>query len=205
MRYGLAINTKNCIGCHTCSVKCKIENNTPNGVWWNQTTTVGGGGMDCGEGLWPDTRLVYETIQCMHCENPACVEVCPTGASHKDEETGAVLVDTEQCIGCKSCMSACPYTGVRTYIEEDPQYHLDFSLGQAGMAHLKGTVEKCTLCHHRTSQGIEPACVEVCVHDARVWGDLDDPESDISKLIASEPYEQLLAERGTNPQVYYLL
>lgn len=204
MRYGLAIDTKRCIGCHTCSVKCKIENNTPNGVWWNRTTTVGGGGMDSGTGVWPETSLVYETIQCMHCENPVCVGVCPTGASYRDEGTGTVLINQDECIGCKACIAACPYD-VRSYLEEEPQYHLDLTLGSSdAAAHTARTVEKCTLCHHRIANGGEPACVEVCVHDARVWGDLDDPGSEISKLIASQPYEQLLPEKGTNPQVYYL-
>lgn len=206
MRYGMAIDTKRCIGCHTCSVKCKIENNVPNDIWWNQTRTVGGEVMDTPSGTWPDTSMTYRTIQCMHCEEPACVKVCPVGATYKDPETGIVRQDYDKCIGCRMCMAHCPYTGVRSFNWDEPQYHLGVTLGAADSpVHQKHTVEKCTLCYHRTSQGQEPACVEVCLANARVFGDLDDPESEISKLVATENYEQLLPEMGTNPSVYYLV
>lgn len=206
MRYGIAINTKRCIGCHTCSVKCKIENNVPNGIWWNQTRTVGGEEMDTPSGEWPNTTMYYETIQCMHCDNPACVRVCPVGATYKDSETGIVCQDYDLCIGCRMCMAHCPYTGVRSFNWEEPQYHLDVTLGAAGVpAHQKHTVEKCTMCYHRTSQNIEPGCVEVCLANARVWGDLDDPDSEISQLISTGNYQQLLPEMGTDPSVYYLV
>lgn len=206
MRYGMAINTKRCIGCHTCSVKCKIENNVPNGIWWNQTRTVGGEDMDAPSGQWPNTELYYETIQCMHCENPACTRVCPVGATFKDPETGIVRQDYDKCIGCRMCMAHCPYTGVRSFNWEEPQYHLDVALGASGVAaHQKHTVEKCTMCYHRTSRGEQPGCVEVCLAQARVWGDLDDPESEISQLVSQGEYKQLLPEKGTNPSVYYLV
>ncbi len=206
MRYGLAINTKRCIGCHTCSVKCKIENNVPNGIWWNQTRTVGGEAMDTPSGQWPNTSMSYRTIQCMHCADPACTKVCPVGATFKDPETGVVRQDYERCIGCRMCIAHCPYTGVRSFNWEEPQYYLDVELGAVGVpAHQKHTVEKCTLCYHRTSQGEEPVCVEVCLAQARVFGDLDDPSSEISKLVATGNYEQLLPEKGTNPSVFYLV
>ncbi len=206
MRYGMAIDTKRCIGCHTCSVKCKIENNVPNGIWWNQTRTVGGEVMDTPSGTWPNTEMSYLTVSCMHCENPACTKVCPVGATFKDPETGIVRQDADKCIGCRMCMAACPYTGVRSFNWEEPQYHLDVELGDAAVpAHQKHTVEKCTLCYHRTSQGKEPACVEVCLAQARVWGDLDDPDSEVSRLVREKGYEQLLPEEGTDPSVYYLM
>lgn len=206
MRYGMAIDTRRCIGCHTCSVKCKIENNVPNGIWWNQTRTEGGEGMDAPEGQWPDTRLSYVTLHCQHCENPACTKVCPVGATYKDESTGIVRQDYDKCIGCRMCMAACPYTGVRSFNWQDPTYYLSVDLGAADVApHVKHTVEKCTMCYHRTSQGVQPGCVEVCLASARFWGDLDDPESEVSKLIASREYKQLLPEEGTKPSVYYLV
>lgn len=206
MRYGMAINTKRCIGCHTCSVKCKMENDVPNGIWWNQTRTVGGEAMDTPSGTWPNTEMSYLTVSCMHCENPACTKVCPVGATFKDPETGVVRQDADKCIGCRMCMAACPYTGVRSFNWEEPQHHIGIATGGAAVpAHQKHTVEKCTLCYHRTSQGGVPACVEVCPARARAFGDLDDPDSEVSRLVREEGYEQLLPHEGTNPSVYFLM
>lgn len=206
MRYGMAINTKRCIGCHTCSVKCKMENNVPNGLWWNQTRTVGGEAMDTPSGNFPNTEMSYLTISCMHCENPACTKVCPVGATYKDPETGIVRQDADKCIGCRMCMAACPYTGVRSFNWDEPAFHIDVTTGGAAVpAHQKHTVEKCTLCYHRTSQGKAPACSEVCPARARVFGDLDDPDSEVSRLIREEGYEQLLPHEGTDPSLFYLM
>ena len=210
MQFGLAINMKRCIGCHTCSMACKLENNTPNGVWWTQVLTNDGEvGMDVAVGTFPNTTLDFRPFSCQHCTTPACETVCPTGATHKDEETGIVLVDSDVCIGCQACIEACPYqgigNGVRTYIDGEPEYHLDVALGSAeAVQHHATTVEKCLLCYQRTSQGGVPACVETCPQRARVFGDLDDPNSEISQLIASEGYELLKEDEGTGPNVYYL-
>ena len=205
MHYGIAINTKRCIGCHTCATACKIENNVPNGIWWNTVRTVGGDDMDTSAGVFPNTTMSYLTIQCMHCENPACVKACPVGATFKDPETGIVRQDYDRCIGCRMCMAACPYTGVRSFNWQEPEYYFDETLGHVDVAkHQKHTVEKCTMCYQRTSQGGTPACVDVCLARARVFGDLDDPESDISKELAKAGYRQLLPEEGTSPSVYYL-
>lgn len=203
-QFGLAINQKRCIGCHTCSVACKQQNNEPAGVWWNKTTTEGSDIKDVPTGEFPDAELVYRTVSCQHCKNPACEAVCPTGATHKDEETGIVLVDEDTCIGCQACIEACPYEGVRTLIPEEPQFYCAEAIGGVGPKHVGNTVEKCTLCYHLTSQGGTPACVGVCPARARVFGDLDDPESEISKLIAEEGYEQWRSEAGTEPSVYFL-
>ncbi|MCI8468132.1 MAG: 4Fe-4S dicluster domain-containing protein, partial [Eggerthellaceae bacterium] len=119
MRYGFAIDTKRCIGCHTCSVACRIENNLPNGTWWNRALTDGGAEMDTPAGEFPDATMSYLTVACQHCENPACVKVCPVGATYKDPETGVVRQDYDKCIGCRMCMSACPYTGVRSFNWEE--------------------------------------------------------------------------------------
>lgn len=135
--------------------------------------------------------------------------VCPTGATAKDEETGIVTQDTETCIGCQSCIEACPYqavgAGVRTYLEAEPEFLVGFPVGNSeAPTHVKNTVEKCNLCYQRISEGDLPACVEGCPTLAMTFGDLNDPESDISKLVAERECEQLLVDSGTGPCMYYL-
>ncbi|MEF9880237.1 MAG: 4Fe-4S dicluster domain-containing protein, partial [Clostridia bacterium] len=111
-QYGIVVDTVRCIGCHTCAVACKMENNIPDNVWWNRAVTVGGSDMDTCIGEYPDVKKSYLTVSCQHCENPACTKVCPVGATYKDEETGIVRQDYDKCIGCRMCMAACPYTNV---------------------------------------------------------------------------------------------
>ncbi len=204
-QYGMAVDTKRCIGCHTCSMACKVENNLPNDVWWNRTVTVGGEDMDSPEGEYPNLKKSYLTMACQHCAEPACVAVCPVQATYKDADTGVVHQDYEKCIGCKTCLSACPYTGVRVFNEEDPVYYLDFAVGNENVPPQQGqTMSKCILCTHRLVDGGTPACVEVCPARARFFGDLNDPNSDVSKKIKERDSKQLLPERGTNPSIYFL-
>ena len=206
MRYGFTIDTKRCIGCHTCAVGCRIENRLPEGNWWNRILTKGGTDMDTPKGVFPNVEMSYVPVACQHCENPACVKVCPVGATYKDPETGVVRQDYDKCIGCRMCMAACPYTGVRNFNWEEPSYTIDFKTGAGNVPeHQKHTVEKCTMCWHRLAEGEEPRCINLCPERARTWGDFDDPNSEVSKLIASRSYTQLLADRGTNPSVYYLV
>ena len=204
--YGMVIDTKRCIGCQTCAVSCKIANEVPRGIWWNRVLTDGGNYIDLAKGDWPNAQVSYMPVSCQHCENPACVKVCPVGATYKDPETGIVRQDYDKCIGCRMCMAACPYTGVRSFNWDEPARYLDFESGDADAAeHRKHVVEKCTYCYQRTSQGNTPACMEICPVRARSWGDLDDPESEVSKKIASREHKQLLPEEGTKPSVYYLV
>ncbi len=205
--YGMVIDAVRCIGCNTCAVACKVANNLPNDIWWNRVLTKGGDSVDTPAGEFgKDNVMGWMPVSCQHCENPACTRVCPVGATYKDPETGVVRQDYDKCIGCRMCMAACPYTGVRSFNWEEPKFYVDFPLGDADApAHQKHTVEKCTFCYQRTSQGEKPACMELCPARARHWGDLDDPESEVSKLVVSRSYEQLLPEMGTNPSVYYLV
>ena len=204
-KLGMVINLDRCIGCHTCANACKMQNNVPMGMLWNRVITEGSDVIDCAVGTYPDLTRTYIPLACQHCENPACQRVCPTGATYKDDQ-GRVLVDYDKCIGCRMCMGACPYTGVRSFNWEEPHHAVDFATGDANIpAHQKHVVEKCTFCYQRTSQGQTPACMELCPGRARHWGDLDDPNSEVSKLLATREHKQLLPEEGTRPSVYYLV
>ena len=207
MRYGMVIDTKRCFGCHTCTTSCKLANHLPAGIMWNRVLTDGGEGIDTPAGQYPNSlSLSFTPLACQHCENPACTRVCPVGATYKDPETGVVRQDYDKCIGCRMCMAACPYTGVRSFNWEEPKYYVEGFFGDKNVPeHQKHTVEKCTMCWQRIAEGREPKCVESCLGRARFMGDLDDPGSEVSQLIASRPYEQLLPEMGTNPSVYYLV
>lgn len=203
-RYGMAIDTRRCIACNSCLVGCKVENNLPQDMWWNRVVNEGGDNPDSPSGTYPTLMMSAYTVACQQCSNPACVDVCPTGASYVDEETGVILVDNEKCIGCMLCMEACPYD-VRRLQDGEPVYYTDFDIGDADVqTHVAGTVEKCTFCHHRLVRDEQPFCIEVCPARARTFGDLDDPDSDISKLIADRKTEQLQVSAGTQPNVYLL-
>ena len=203
--YGMAIDKKRCIACNTCCVGCKVENNLPENMWWNRVVNEGGENTDSPSGTYPELKMSAYTLSCQHCINPACVSVCPSEATYRDAETGIVMQDLDKCIGCNLCIEACPY-GVRTLQEDEPVYYTDFALGGEGApGHIAGTVEKCTFCHHRVVNGEQPFCVEVCPARARTFGDLDDPDSDLSKLIASRECEQLQLDAGTGPSVYLLV
>jgi Fe-S-cluster-containing dehydrogenase component len=176
----LIIDCDNCIGCHSCELACKTENDVALGEYWNRVPQVGP------FGTFPDLEQYWLPVQCQQCEDAPCIKVCPTGASYRNED-GMVLVDKEKCIGCKYCMMACPY-GVRSW---NPQEHV---------------VEKCTMCQHLTSKGELPHCVKVCSVQCRFYGDLDDPDSDVSKAIAAKPdAAHRLTDFGNHPSSVYLL
>ena len=201
-RYGMAIDLARCIGCHTCAIACKMANNLPKDVHYNRINTVGGDSMDTAAGEYPNCTMSFLPVQCQHCAEPACVGVCPTGATAKDEESGIVTVDSELCIGCESCIKACPYEGVRTLIK-NPEYYLEVMVGEYDAPpHKGGTVEKCTFCKNLIDRGEVPACMQLCPGRARYWGDLDDPESDVSKAIEGRETVFLQEEAGTKPTVY---
>lgn len=212
MRLGMVIDLKKCIGCHACSVACKSNNNLPNNIWWNRVLTVAGESidsavktMDTATGTYPENlKMQHIPVACQHCENPACVNVCPVGATYKREEDGIVMQDFDVCIGCRRCMEACPYD-VRSFNEEEPEYYVDHAVGDADApVHQSNTVEKCMFCYNRQSRGEVPACMELCLGRARSWGDLDDPESEVSKALQGRQYVRMLDDKGTEPNVYYL-
>ena len=203
-RYGMAIDLSRCIGCNTCAVACKVSNNLPKDVWWNVVHTEGRDFADTSKGTYGgEMQLSWLPVNCMHCENAVCEEVCPTGATVKRDD-GIVTVDEETCIGCKSCMEACPYD-VRRLIENEPEYYLELPIGDpAAKSHKGGTVEKCDFGAGRIDRGEKPACMELCPGRARYWGDLDDPESEVSQFLSGRNATVLLEEEGTSPSVYYV-
>jgi molybdopterin-containing oxidoreductase family iron-sulfur binding subunit len=202
----MVIDSKGCLACNECAVACKLENNLPINNWWNRILTVGGAYPDTMGGEYPNNTLETLPFNCQHCENPACTKVCPVEATYKREEDGVVFQDYNKCIGCRMCIAACPYTGVRLFNWGEPKYTLDFATGDPDSpVHQKHVVEKCTFCAHRLTRGEEPACVAICQGRARYFGDLNDPNSEVSQLIATRQHKQLLPERGTNPSVYYLV
>lgn len=177
----LVIDLDRCIGCKGCEVACKQENNVDLGVYFNKVLTVGPNGK------YPDLEMYFLPTVCQQCEDPECVKVCPTGASFKRED-GIVLINKEVCIGCKYCMMACPY-GVRSFNPE------------------KGVVEKCTLCVQLQAIGEKPACVKNCPGKARFFGDLNDPDSDVSRVLrnAGEGAVHVLPDVGNHPTARYIL
>jgi len=198
-RYGMVIDRKQCLGCSACTLACKVEHGTPRGVFWHRV-------LQSEIGEYPSANRRYLAMPCMHCQNAPCVDVCPTGASYKRPD-GIVVVDYDKCMGCKYCETACPY-GARTFVKEVKGYYPEFGLTPYEQVmfqkHQAGVVEKCNLCLERVDKGEEPACVQTCPAYARHFGDLDDPNSEVSRLIAERHGYQLMPELGTNPSVYYL-
>ncbi|HEX9077081.1 MAG TPA: 4Fe-4S dicluster domain-containing protein [Anaerolineae bacterium] len=198
-RYGMVIDLARCIGCHSCSVACKAENATPAGVFWSHVIVKE-------TGKYPAPKTTMLPVLCMHCANPPCVDVCPTGASYKRPD-GIVVVNYDACMGCRYCEAACPY-GARTFVETIKGYFPKQGFTpyeQAGyVRHQTGVEEKCNFCLERFNKGLEPACVATCPAYARHFGDLADPNSEVAKLIAQRHGYQLMPELGTNPSVYYL-
>lgn len=177
MRYAMAVDTKKCVGCADCVVACQLENDVPIGYCrdWIVETTAG---------TYPELTLEFRSERCNHCANAPCVRCCPTGASHI-VEGGVVLVDPDACIGCGACIASCPY---------DARY-----------THPDGYVDKCTFCIHRVRKGQQPACVEVCPTKCLYFGDLDDPSSEVARLLKTRAYKTLIPEAGTDPQLYFLI
>lgn len=199
----MVIDTKRCFGCQTCAIACKVNNNLPKNTLWNRIITSGSENFDCGGGQYPNVDMKFLPVACQHCENPACVDVCPTGASFKNEN-GIVLVNAENCIGCQSCMLACPY-GARVLNADEPEYYLDFEVGDGyEPQHIGNTVEKCNFCEQRVAEGLIPACMQCCPGRARYWGDIEDPESEVSQIVAGRETMTLTPDSETNPTTIYL-
>lgn len=206
----MAIDLTRCTGCAGCQLACKAENSTPPEVTWSRVEFLE-------IGTYPDARRHAIPVGCMQCEDPECVRVCPTGASQQRKD-GIVTVDANKCIGCKSCMIACPF-GARYLIEEKRTYfpgHLTPYEERGYRKFQVGTVSKCDFCAHRIDEGTKkglvpgvdreatPACVTNCWTNARTFGDLNDPDSAIFHLVNSGQVLQLKPEPTLDPRVFYL-
>ena len=179
-KYGIVLDDAKCIDCKACTVACKMENHVPLGMYsyrnWVAEKKI--------RGSFPNISRSFRPSQCQQCENPPCVHVCPTQASYQTED-GVVLVAAHKCILCKYCQTACPY---------DARY-------ESTVTHA---IDKCTFCYHRLPEGREPACVETCPPKVRVFGDLNDPDSEVSKLLVKYEHEVQKPEKGTKPKLKYL-
>lgn len=178
VHYGMLIDLRKCVGCQACSIACKAEFDVPLGKTRSWVEYVE-------KGAYPNVGRSFLPRLCNHCSDPQCVSVCPTGATYKREQDGIVVVDTGVCIGCKYCVQACPY---------DARF----------LNPVTGFADKCDFCVHRVSKGLVPSCVNTCPSGARIFGDLNDPDSEISKAIAHNRVSVLRPEMGTLPNVYYI-
>lgn len=200
--WGMVFDLRRCIGCNACAVACKQENSLPSEIYFTKTISEE-------VGRYPHTARVYIPTICNHCEDAACERVCPTGATYTRAD-GIVLVDEQKCIGCGSCVVACPYDA-RTLVSQEvldrglfrDGQHTPFEQ-QGYVRFVAGTAVKCTFCSERVDGGLEPACVATCPTEARIFGDLNDPESKASRLIQERKGRQPLPEKGTRPKVFYV-
>lgn len=234
VRWGMVIDLDKCVACQACTIACKSENNQPFSAksdpesrrfaWTDVISMI--------EGRYPNVRVTMIPRPCMHCENPPCVKVCPVGATYMNEE-GIVMQDYDRCIGCRYCMVACPYAA-RYFNWEEPKWPEPMtqylnpdkaSLRPPGRQGPEvrpvGVVEKCTFCIHRIEKltaiakeqnrllkdeevKFLTACNEACPSRARFFGDLDNPNSTVSKLASSPRAFRLKEDLGTRPKVIYL-
>ncbi len=208
MRWGMVIDTRRCVGCQTCTIACKQEHGLPSGTQWRFVA-------DCEIGEYPDVRRVFLPMQCMHCAEPPCVPVCPTGASRRRED-GIVWVEYGACVGCGYCAVACPYHA-RHLVHEDAGYFAAPTPSEAGTAHpaRHGVMTKCNFCSERVDAGrarglvpgvdpeATPMCSVACIANAIVFGDLHDPASAVARAVAEGRVVPLMPESGTEPSVYY--
>jgi Fe-S-cluster-containing dehydrogenase component/formate-dependent nitrite reductase membrane component NrfD len=175
--FGFVIDNRKCIGCHACTVACKSEHQVPIGVDRTWVKYIE-------KGVFPNNRRLFTVMRCNHCDWAPCVTICPVTALYKRAD-GIVDFNSDRCIGCKSCLQACPYDAL--YI--DPNSH---------------TAAKCNFCTHRLEIGLQPSCVVVCPEQAIVAGDLDDPNSEIARLIDRHPVQVRKPEKGTRPKLFYI-
>lgn len=210
-RYAMVADLRRCIGCQTCTAACKMANGTPPGVQWRRV-------VDVEIGTYPDVKRVFIPTGCQHCKKPACLDVCPSGATFKRDD-GIVSIDYDLCIGCASCAVACPY-GARYMVDEDGFAYGDIPTEDERVMHdpdRVGVATKCNFCVDVIDEGIAngltpgvdpeatPRCVNSCISGAMTFGDLDDPDSNINQLLNSTKHFRMKTEEGTCPCFFYIV
>lgn len=219
-RWVMVIDLRKCVGCHACTVSCIAENKLPPGVVYRPV-------IEEEFGTYPNVGRRFVPRPCMQCENPPCVPVCPVGATYTNEE-GIVEMNYERCIGCRYCITACPYSArtadfgltytqgdtnapflVGSQVADDYERAANFEYGKSyprneGFNSPMGNARKCHFCQHRILEGSLPACVTTCIGRATLFGDANDPDSLVAELIVRPNVVRLREELGTAPRVYYL-
>ncbi len=210
-RWVMVIDLRKCIGCHACTIACIAENKLPPGVVYRPVITE-----ELGE--YPNVSMRFIPRPCMQCDNPPCVPVCPVKATYKRPD-GVIEIDYNACIGCRYCITACPYnartfdfgehysdkTPERAPYDEAPSFEYGRRWKREGERSPIGNARKCHFCLHRLEAGQLPACTTSCVGRATFFGDANDPESLVSELISKPNVMRLKEELGTRPKVYYLV
>jgi len=217
-KWGMLIDLRKCVGCYACTVGCISENKLPPGVVYRPVLSEE-------TGKFPNTRLKFTPRPCMQCERPTCTSVCPVKATYKRAD-GVVVIDYNQCIGCRYCLTACPY-GARTSdfgefytnniannnnllkgnqkYESGPFYEYHKEQKRKGHSSPIGNARKCHFCIHRVERGLLPVCVTTCIGRATIFGDLNNPNSTINKIISKNDVITLLPHKNTHPKVFYIL
>lgn len=177
-RYGMVIDLRRCIGCHACTVTCKMENSVPDNCFRSWV-------LEADKGAYPNVTRVKLPRLCNQCQDAPCMTVCPVHATFRDQDGGVIKIDSSKCIGCRYCIASCPYNA--------RYFHP-----------AKGVADKCDLCLDRVKAGLLPACVSTCVSHARFFGDFNDPDSEVSRLVRKYSAQTLRPDLGTQPSVYYV-
>jgi phenylacetyl-CoA:acceptor oxidoreductase subunit 1 len=209
-RYVMVADLRRCVGCQACTAACKEANGTPIGVQWRRV-------LDIEVGEFPDVKRVYVPTGCQHCDDPPCMHVCPTTATGKRAD-GIVTIDYDLCIGCAYCAVACPYEA--RYRVDDPRFAFGDEPSVSEQARFDekkiGVATKCTFCVDRIDSGCAkgltpgvdpdatPVCVNTCISGALAFGDIEDPDSNVSRLVAENKWFRMHEEVGTSPNFYYL-
>jgi molybdopterin-containing oxidoreductase family iron-sulfur binding subunit len=210
-RWSMVIDLRKCVGCSACTIGCVAENKLPPGVVYRPV-------LEEEIGSYPNVTRRFIPRPCMQCDNPPCVPVCPVGATFKRPD-GIIAINYEECIGCRYCITACPYSA-RTFdfgsyytrgtpkvqeYEKLPAFEYGGAWPRRGDSSPIGNARKCTFCLHRLEAGMLPTCTTTCIGRATYFGDANDPESLVSALIASPNVMRLKEEMGTEPKTYYLI
>lgn len=208
-RWAMVVDLRRCVGCQTCTAACKQANGTPPGVQWRRV-------LDMEFGDYPDVQRAFVPVGCQHCDDPPCLDVCPTTATAKRPD-GIVTIDYDLCIGCAYCALACPYQA--RYRTDRARFAFGAPLPSEAARFDEdrlAVATKCTFCVDRIDDGLArglvpgrdaeatPACVNACIADALAFGDLDDPDSRVSTLLRENRHFRMHEELGTGPGMHYL-